>query len=87
MKELLASYSAPKADAPVNINDLADIRHVKIDPTLPKAERQASYLKQIKNPYLYRCGDIIVRVSFANTNVTLEDRLMQYLLSGQGLTL
>ena len=71
----------------VNINDLADIRDVEIDPMLPKAERQKSYLRQIKNPNLYRCGDMIVRVTFANTGVTLEDRLKQYLLSGQGLAL
>ena len=72
---------------PININDLADIRDVEIDPALSKEERQKSYLRQIKNPHLYRCGDMIVRVSFANTGVTLEDRLKQYLLSGQGLAL
>jgi len=71
----------------VNINDLADIRDVKIDPTLSREERRKSYLRQIKNPHLYRCGDVIVRVSFANTDATLEDRIKQYLLSGQGLSL
>ena len=70
-----------------NINDLADIRDVKIDTTLPKEERQKSFLRQIKNPHLYRCGDMIVRVSFANTGITMEDRLKQYLLSGQGISL
>jgi hypothetical protein len=71
----------------ININDLADIRDVEIDQTLSKEERQKSYLRQIKNPHLYRCGDTIVRVSFTSTGVTLEDRLKQYLLSGQGLAL
>ena len=74
-------------NTPININALADIREVEIDPELPKEERQKSYLRQIKNPHLYRCGDMIVRVSFTNTGVTLEDRLKQYLLSGQGLAL
>jgi hypothetical protein len=72
---------------PVKINDLVDIRDVEIDPALPKEERRKSYLRQIKNPYLYRCGDMIVRVSFADTGPTLEDRLRQYLLSGQGIAL
>ena len=72
---------------PINIDDLADIRDVEVDTTRPKEERQKSYLRQIKNPRLYRCGDMIVRVSFANTGVTLADRLKQYLLSGQGLVL
>lgn len=71
----------------ININDLADIRDVEIDPALPQEERVQSYLQQIKNPHLYRCGDMIVRVSFANTGATLGDRLKQYLLSGQGIAL
>jgi hypothetical protein len=70
-----------------DISALADIRDVTIDASLPRDERVKSYLRQIKNPYLYRCGDIVVRVSFADTDVTLEDRLKQYLLSGQGVSL
>lgn len=66
----------------VNLDELADIRDVKIDTSLPREERIKQYLSQIKNPYCYRCGDIIVRVSFADTGATLEDRLKQYLLSG-----
>ena len=84
MNNIYKNYGVSES---ININDLADIRDVEIDPSLPKEERQKSYLRQIKNPRLYRCGDMIVRVSFAKTGVSLEDRLKQYLLSGQGLTL
>jgi RecJ-like exonuclease len=70
----------------INIDDLVDIQDVVIDTSLPKEERIQSYLEQIKNPYCYRCDDMIVRVSFANTEVTLEDRLQQYLLSGNRTT-
>jgi hypothetical protein len=78
----LLNHEERYSDASVDINELADIRDVKIDTSLPKEERIRQYLAQIKNPFLYRCGDIIVRVSFANTDATLEDRLKQYLLSG-----
>lgn len=81
MQNMIRENSRHDADT-VNIDDLADIRDVRIDTSLPKEARVASYLEQIKNPYLYRCGDIIVRVSFADTEATLEDRLKQYLLSG-----
>lgn len=67
----------------INIDDLADIQDVKIDASLPKEERIKSYLRQIKNPYCYKCNDMVVRVSFANTDATLEDRIKQYLFSGQ----
>ena len=69
----------------INIDDLADIQHVHIDQSEPKAERVKSFLRQIKNPYCYRYDDTVVRVSFANTGATLEDRLKQYLLSGRVL--
>ena len=71
----------------INIDDLADIRDVKIDLNLPKEEKLESYLRQIRNHNLHRYGDMIVRVSSADTNISLADRLKQYLLSGQGLTL
>ena len=70
----------------INIEELADIRDVVIDTSLPKQERIKSYIEQIKNPYCYRCGDMIVKVSFANTGVTLEERMKQYLLSGSRVT-
>jgi len=85
MQNLLKGYSLQTK--PININDLADIRDVEIDSSLPVEEKKRSYLRQIKNPHLYRCGNIIVRVSFANTGATLEDRLKQYLLSRHGLVL
>ena len=63
----------------VNIDDLVDIRDVHIDRTLPKEERIKSFIKQIKNPYVYRCGDVVVKVSFSDTDQTLEDRMEHYL--------
>ena len=72
----------------INIDDLIDINSVIIDTTLPVEEKKRQFLEQIKNPYLYRCGDTIVRVSHTkDTGVTLADRLKQYLLSRQGMCL
>ena len=60
-------------------DDLVDISTVKIDQSLPREERIADYIRQVKNPYCYRSGDIVVRISFAQTEATLEDRLLSYL--------
>ena len=54
---------------------LVDIRSISVDKTLPKQERIASFVRQIKDPYLFRCGDFVVQVCFANNGATLEDRL------------
>ncbi len=63
----------------VDRESLVDIRDVEIDQELPREERFADFLRQIGNPYCYRCGKAVVKVSFADTDATLEDRLEHYL--------
>lgn len=63
----------------VDRDSLADIKDIQVDGTLPRAERFGDFLRQIGNPYCYRCGKAVVKVSFADTDATLEDRLEQYL--------
>ena len=60
---------------------LVDIRNVTVNTSLPREARLLDYLEQIKNPYCFKCGKTVVKVSFANTEATLEDRLEKYLLS------
>ena len=60
---------------------LVDIRDVTVNTSLPKEDRLLDYLSQIKNPYCFKCGKTVVKVSFANTEATLEDRLEKYLLT------
>lgn len=63
----------------VDRETLKDIRDVKIDMSLPREERIMDFINQIGNPYCYRCGKVVVKVSFADTDVTLEERIEQYL--------
>ena len=65
----------------VDRDSLVDIRDVTIDRTLPKEERIRQFVKQIKNPYCFRCGEAVVKMSFMDTEVTLEDRMEHYLRS------
>ena len=58
---------------------LRDIRDVKIDTELPKEERILDFIRQIGNPYCYRHGKYVVKVSYADTDVTLEQRLVNYM--------
>lgn len=60
---------------------LRDIRDVTVHVELPKRERMLDYIRQIGNPYCYRHGKYVVKVSFADTEWTLEDRLLAYLRS------
>ena len=63
------------------LDSLVDIRDVEIDKTLPIEERMKSYVEQIKNPYMFKVGETIVRVSYANTQETLNDNFVNLLAS------
>ena len=56
--------------------ELVDIRNVKIDRNLPSDERIRSFIEQIKNPYCFKVGDTVVKVSFADTQNTITDNFI-----------
>ena len=60
-----------------NIAELVDIRDILVDKNLSKQERIADYVRQIRNPYRFRCGKFIVSVRFAESGPTLEDCLQR----------
>ena len=60
---------------------LRDIRDVRVNTDLPKQERMLDFMRQIGNPYCYRHGKYVVKISFSDTNVTLEDILLSYIRS------
>ena len=55
---------------------LVDIRDVKIDRSLSSEE-----IEQIKNPYQFKVGNTVVRVSFANTQNTITDNFINMIAS------
>lgn len=59
----------------MNIENLVDIRDVCVDKNLTKTERVAEYVRQIKNPYHFRCGKFVVTARFAGDGPSLEDCL------------
>ena len=60
---------------------LVDIRDVTANAALPGRERALDFIRQMKNPYCYKYGKMIVKVGHAETEATLEDKLESYLLS------
>ena len=60
---------------------LCDIRNVVIDTTLPCKERIKSYIDQIGNPNCYVDDGVVVAIGYADTQVSLQDRLKSYVSS------
>lgn len=65
----------------VDRDELVDIRDVVIDRTLPKEERIQKFVRDIKNPYCFKCGDVVVKSTFADTDLTLEECVEHYLMT------
>lgn len=65
----------------VDVNELKDIRKVRIDRSQTKEKRIGQYLKQVGNPYMVRVGNVKVKIRFANNGVSFEDAFEDLLLS------
>jgi len=49
----------------IDPSTVPDIRDILVDPSLPPAERIQDAARQMNgNPFLYRCGSILVKTSF-----------------------
>jgi hypothetical protein len=52
----------------------------------PAAKRAEQYLRQVKNPYHFRVGDIAVNVEFTEGGKSLRDCVKAYLMGQRGKT-
>ena len=58
----------------INTN-LVDIRTVKVEPSLPKCEKIIEHVRQIKDPYHYKCGKFSITERHPLTGPKIEECL------------
>jgi len=63
----------------IDKNALVDIKSVRVDQGLPRNERIVEFVRQIKDPYCYKCGKFTVLSKYTNNGVSLEDCLKRIL--------
>ena len=63
----------------VNLDDIPDIKSIKIDKRKPKEERMLDFLSQVENPYVFKINGHLVQIRFSDTNKTAEDCLTNVL--------
>ncbi len=63
----------------VNRDELVERSTVKINPNVSREERLRMFIEQIKNPYCYKDGKTVVKISFSQTKTTMEDCIADYL--------
>ena len=64
----------------VDRNMVTDIDDIIINQNKPKEERFKEYFEMTRNPYLVKCGDTLIKMSFAYTDVLLEECIKRYLI-------
>lgn len=63
----------------VDPDTLVDIKELDIDKTLPREQRMAEFVRQVKNPYCFKVGKVAVSVGYSGDGVTFEQRMEHYL--------
>ena len=77
----------------MNLREMQDIHINDIDPNtvinaadidiksdLPQSERMIDVLQQMNgNPYFFKVGKVLVKISFADTDITINQRWEDYL--------
>ena len=62
----------------VDRESLVDINEIKIDDSLPPMERAAEFLRQIKNPYCFRVGKVVVKNVYSGEGISLQERFEEF---------
>ena len=65
----------------VDPEQLVDIRDISIHTELPREERVLDFIRQIRNPYCFRNGMIVVKIGFSEAakETTMEEQFESYL--------
>ena len=62
----------------VDRDQLVDVTRIRIDEGLPKEERVREFVRQVKNPYCFRVGNVVVKNVYSNDGVSLRERVEQF---------
>ena len=52
---------------------LSEINDIDIKPDLPFVQKALDYLRQARNAYCFRCGDVTIKISHSNTTTSIND--------------
>lgn len=65
----------------VDKNQLVDLNSVVIDESKPVEDRILSFIQQIRNPYCFRVGDVVVKLVYKENGPTFQQNLEDMLMS------
>ena len=63
----------------ISLEDVDEISSIKIDKRKSSNERILEFLKECKNPYIFKVNNNLVKISFSDTSKTADDCLTNVL--------
>ena len=63
----------------IDIDEIPDIKEVKISKKKSSRERILDFLKEVNNPYVFKSNGRLVQISFANSDKTASECLSNVL--------
>ena len=63
-----------------NPDTLVDINDISVNKDFPKPERIKEYIRQIKNPYCFKCGNFVVTAKYSDKGLSIEDCLQSIIV-------
>jgi hypothetical protein len=63
----------------VDRDSLVDAAGLTIDIDLPKIERMRGVKRYLGNPYCFKCGKVAVKIGYAQTTATIDDRMESFM--------
>lgn len=59
--------------ANIKLDEVDDISEIIVDTNKSSKDRILDFLFLVKNPYVFKVGDNIVKICFANNNLSADD--------------
>lgn len=63
----------------VDRDSLVDIQHIKIDRSLPVEGRIQEFVQKIGNPYCFKVGEVVVKISFSKDGPGFQEQFEKML--------
>lgn len=55
--------------------NLVNLKDINIDINTPKQQRIEKYFDDIKNPYLFISGDLVVHIEYGENDISLQQKI------------
>lgn len=59
----------------VKREELEDLNQIEIDESLPLSKRVQEFINKIKNPYCFRVGEMVVKVSYQDEGPSFQQTM------------